>query len=88
MIDRKTKLLLAAIAAALWVIALRPLLGTRPAEAQAPRVEYSIVEVGRGGTLGVTEAQSKANHFAKDGWRAKALAVTDEATLVLMEKTK
>jgi hypothetical protein len=98
MFDRHTKVLLGFIATALWVIALRPLLPVHdvnaqapsqaPAQAQAPtRVVYEIIEVDQGNTAGIYQIKDKIDGFAKDGWRAKSLSITGDATVVLMEKT-
>jgi len=96
MVDRNTKVLLALIATALWAIALRPLLPVQTAGAQAPeqtrapappRVVYEIIDVDQGNTVGIYQIKKKIDSFAKDGWRAKSLAITNDATVVLMEKT-
>ena len=92
MVDRKTKVLLTLIATALWVIALRPLVPVRNADAQtqqapAPKkAHYELLEVEKGGTDGVYQLKDKVDELASKGWIAKSVAITDNATVILMEK--
>lgn len=97
MLDRHTKVLLGLIATALWVIALKPLLPVHNVNAQAPaqtqaqapptRVVYEVIDVDQGNTSGIYQIKKQIDGFAKDGWRAKSLSITNDATVVLMEKT-
>jgi hypothetical protein len=94
MTTRSTKVLLGLIALALWTIALRPMLPTRDARAQtqvqSPKpvnARYEFLEVEQGGTTGIYQLKEKLDAMASKGWRAKSVSVTDNATVVLMEKT-
>jgi hypothetical protein len=98
MLDRHTKVLLGLIATGLWAIALRPLLPVHDVSAQAPaqtsspaaaptRVVYEVIDVDQGNTAGIYQIKKQIDGLAGDGWRAKSLSITSEATVVLMEKT-
>jgi hypothetical protein len=96
MMDRTTKLLLGVIAVALWAIAVRPMLPARDAQAQAsppPAAEkkvkatYEFLESEQGGTTGIYQLKEKLDGMASKGWRVKSVDVTDNATVILMEKT-
>jgi hypothetical protein len=90
MTDRKTKVLLGVIAAALWVIALHPLFPTRDVSAQTPgspapapgKISYQLVDMPE-----TFKAESKINSLTAQGWRAKSVAISDSHTVVLMERT-
>jgi hypothetical protein len=96
MIDRKTKTLMALIALALWTIALRPFLPTPSAEAQttagpgAPakqlKARYEFLDADKGGSEGIYQLKDKMDEMAGKGWHAKDVAITAEATVILMEK--
>jgi hypothetical protein len=102
MIDRKTKLLLALIAIALWGIVLRPLIPARearaqsqtkttqaPAPAQAPlKSHYEFLDSDKGGTDGIYQLKDKVDQMALKGWTAKSVSITSDATVILMEKTE
>jgi len=92
MVDRKTKVLLALIATALWAVALRPVVGARDADAQTQqppppkKAHYELLEVEKGGTEGVYQLKDKVDAMAGKGWTAKSVAITDNATVILMER--
>jgi len=97
MADRQTKLLLGVIAGALCVIALRPLLPARdasaqtaaPAQQQAPKpllAKYEILSKDTGGDAGVFLLTKDIDQMAAKGWRVKDVAITEQATVVVMEK--
>ena len=97
MIDRTTKVLLGVIAVALCAIALRPMFPARDARAQAqpqPAAEkklkatYEFLESEQGGTTGIYQLKDKLDGMASKGWRVKSVAVTDNATVILMEKSE
>jgi hypothetical protein len=99
MIDRKTKLLLALIAIALWGIVLRPLIPAREARAQAQtktqatvqtpmKSHYEFLDADKGGTEGIYQLKDKVDQMALKGWTAKSVAITGDATVILMEKTE
>lgn len=94
MIDHRTRFVLWIIAIALCAIALRPWLPIPNAEAQTsaqqpPRPKkatYDFLEVGQGGTDGIYQLKDKLDGMASKGWHAKSIAVTDNATVILLEK--
>jgi len=102
MIDRKTKLLLALIAIALWGMVLRPLVPAREARAQAPtkaqapaqaqaktmKSHYEFLDADKGGTEGIYQLKDKVDQMALKGWTVKSIAITSDATVILMEKTE
>ena len=88
MADRWTKFWLGVIALALCAIALRPLMPARDVNAQTPaapapaRVSYQLVEASA-----AFKAEGQINALATQGWRAKSIASSAGAVVVLMEKT-
>lgn len=96
MTDRQTKLLLGIIAMALCVIAVRPLFPARDASAQtsspgtpAPKpllARYEVLSNSTGGDGGVFLLKKDIDQMAAKGWRMKDVAITDQATVVVMEK--
>ncbi len=96
MIDHRTRFVLGVIAVALCAIALRLWLPVPGAEAQAPartteqpkpkKAAYDFLDVEQGGTDGIYQLKDKLDGMAAKGWHAKSIAVTDNATVILLEK--
>lgn len=94
MIDHRTRFVLWVIAIALCAVALRPWLPVPSAEAQTPtqqppkphKAAYEFLEVEQGGTDGIYQLKDKLDGMAGKGWHAKSIAVTDNATVILLEK--
>ncbi|HEX6942228.1 MAG TPA: hypothetical protein VF128_04835 [Gemmatimonadaceae bacterium] len=94
MIDHRTRFVLGVIAIALCAIALRLWLPVPSAEAQTPaqqppkppKAAYEFLEVEQGGTDGIYQLKDKLDGMAGKGWHAKSIAVTDNATVILLEK--
>jgi hypothetical protein len=95
MVDRRIRILLTLIALALWTIALRPWLPARDAQAQqqappqAPKkAYYEFLDAEKGGTEGIYQLKDKVDDMARKGWCAKSVAITDNATVILLERTE